>query len=418
MHRSITPLTFFIFLNSTLCAMDSSDLGEQLRNNIKIGYTSRALELIAAGAPVNLEPLKPTYAGSAFGDDDVKLSALQLAAKVGDLEVLRALLKAGASLATQKVPQGARVIATQWSAAKEASREKSPLMYAAERGPFECVKELLAAKTDVHEKDRSGNTALIWAVKRDRFDCVRELIAAKSDVNCCGGQSGDMALLIAIKEKNEACVHELIAAKAEVNNKQFADVAGDTPLVCAAKYGTPGCMRMLIDAKADVNKMADYGATPLIKAAGNGDRDCVKMLLAAGALVNPKDSHIGSALDISALKGHMQICELLVEALLKVPNKKQSAPIITLFGLIKKKFSFTYNTRELYRNRDVFFKNLFCMAIEAQNRDNFAESLAGMQVKKLRSDPLPQYKFVGDFLFEIYKSNGKASKSQSKCTLQ
>jgi ankyrin repeat protein len=438
MHHGVKLFTLFIFLNSTLCAMDPSyasslasysapysaeatedrtedrslpDLGEQLRKAIRRYRRWEALELIAAGAPVNLEPFKQTY--GAFRESDLKLSALQLAAKQGDLEVLRALLKAGASLAIQRMPHRAWLGVTKWSEAEEVAHEKSALIYAAERGHFACLKELLAAKADVHEKDYSGYNALIWAVKKgERLDCVRELIAAKSDPNSRIGQSGDMVLLIAIQKKDEACVQALIAAKAEVSNKQFADIAGDTPLVCAVKHGALGCMWMLIDAKADVNKIADYGVTPLIEAARNGNLAGVRMLLAAGARATAQGARIDTALDIAALGGHIEICKLLVKALLKMPNKKQSTSIITVFGLMRRKVKIKQG--EVYRNRELFFGDLFRRAIEAQNRDNFGESLAGKQVNKLRADSQPQYKMAGNSLFTTYGNNEK----QSKCSIQ
>ena len=415
MHHGIKFFTFFLFLNSTLCAMHVPDLREQLRRAIRIYDEREALALIAAGAPVNLEPFNP---GRPICEKDLKLSALQLAAKQGNLILVRALLKAGASLAVRKVPEKTWVKVSAYSEAEEASCEKSALMYAAECGHTPCIKELMAAGADVHEKGREGNNALIWAVMKGRVGCVRELIAVKSDVNCRVGQDGDMVLLIAIKKKDEACVQELIAAKAEVSNKQFEDVAGETPLVCAAKHGALGCMRMLIDAKADVNKIADYNITPLIEAARNRNLAGVRMLLGAGARATAQGGRIDTALDIAALRGDIQICDLLVEALLKMPNKKQSAPIITLFGLIKRKFGKTLYTRSLYLNRDVFFKSFFCVVIEAQNRDNFGESLAGKQVNKLRAESVPQYKMVGDSLFTTYGNSGNASKSESKCTIQ
>lgn len=410
MHHGIKFFTFFLFLNTPLLSMHRPDLGAQLRDAIDCHLTWRALELIAAGAPVNLEPFKQTH--GAFRESDLKLSALQLAARQGDIEVLRALLKAGASLAIEKLPQRMTVVVPKWSEAQAALDEKSALIYAAERGHLACVKELLAAKADVHEDDREGNNALIWAVKGGRFDCARELIAAKSDVNCRVGQTGDMVLLIAIKKKDEACVQGLIAAKAEVSNKQFEDVAGETPLVCAAKHGALGCMRMLIDAKADVNKVADYNVTPLIEAARNSNLAGVRMLLAAGARATAQGGRIDTALDIAALRGDIKICDLLVEALLKMPNKKQSTSIITVFGLMRRKIKVKQG--EVYRNREAFFGDLFRRAIEAQNRDNFGESLAGKQVKKLRDESQPQYKMVGDSLFTTYGNSGKAS----KCSIQ
>lgn len=418
MHHGIKHLIFLIILNSNLSAMNPPDLREQLRVAVRDWRTSEALELIAQGAPVNLRPTKFIYSSPELkivAVGDIELSVLQLAAKHGDHVLVRALIQAGASLVVVKIPYNLKFERTE--EVSEVLQEKTALIYAAESGSLACVQELLAAKADVHARDRTGNNALICAVRRGKcLDSVRALIAGRSDINCYA-TNGDTALLLAIRQKNETYVQELIAAKAEVNKKQLDDVAGDTPLVCAAKHGSPICMRMLIDAKADVNKCADYGQPPLMEATGHGDPICVEMLIAAGARPLTKNNNKDSALVYAIAQGNIPICDLLVEALLKVPNKKENVSIVTFLGLMRRKVKMGQS--EVYRNRELFFREAFCRIIETNNRDNFAQSVVGKQLKEIQSRPnMPydQYATVADMILKKYDT--RANKSPSKCTVQ
>lgn len=435
MNLHIIFFTTLFFLNPNLYSMDVPDLREQLRRAVKDNQTEQALALIAAGAPVNLEPFKPTHYGM-FGENDLKLSALQWAAKNGNEVCLHALLQAGALLSVEKIPLDAGISLSKGSEADEVvSYEKTVLIYAAEYGHAECVKELLAAKADVHEEDRRGNTALGLAVEGMHADCARELIAAKADIHYRRNIGADSLLMIAATNGDATCVHELIAAKAEVNYKgNYAD----SPLLKAAISGNVLCVRELIAAKADVNYVnyfTQYGNTPLVQAAYHGHKACVEELVAARARLTCRllrvnsfgnmeaiyDSPTRSSAVCWAVRGkHQKISEFLIEGLLKVPNRTQKTSIIALFSLIKRKIP-AIAQAVAYRDRDSFFKEPFREAMYVQNRNNFEDSIAAHEVVRLkelqRQGILQKYDPIVIDLQKKYGNKSNTPKSQ-KCTIQ
>jgi ankyrin repeat protein len=418
MHRRIKLLPLFIFLNTALYSMDIPDLGQELRDAVKYNNTERALALIAAGAPINLEPLKPTSFG-AFGEDDLKISALQWAAINGNQIVVRALIQAGASLFIDKIPKDARLHLLNGSEAYQVyEHAKTALIYAAEYGHAECVKELLDAKAYVDDMDRQNNTALVRAVKGRHIDCARELIAANAHVNARA------PLMAAAKNGDAACVHELIAAKADVNDENQDE---HTPLIYAAGSGNVFCVRELIAAKARVNYVTNNNYTALMHAARCGHKGTAEELIAADARLRwrgvKRVNSLGNLEEIPSLlywstrSNRLEMSELVVEALLAIPNQKQKSSIIAFFALLKLKGQ-KLECREPYRKRDFFFKDHLSKAIYEQNRNNFAESVASEEVAKLELFSKNMACPIQSSLLKKYANPSNTQKSQTICSIQ
>jgi ankyrin repeat protein len=417
MNLHIIFCTTLFFLNTTLHSMDIPDLGKQLRRAVKNDQTELALALIAAGAPVNLEPFKPTSFG-AFGEDDLKLSALQLATITGNQILVHALIQAGASLTIEKIPFGARLHLNKGSEAYEvAYHEKTSLIYAAEYGHAECVKQLLAAKAEVDDVDRQDNTALVWAITGRYIDCVCELITAKAHVNI------GSPLIIAARIGDAACVRELIAAKAVVHDTNQYE---RTPLLEAAASGNVLCVRELIAARALVNHVTNENHTALMQAVSCGHTAIAKELIALGARLRwrgvKRMNSVGEFEEVPsvlywATRNNREVGELVVEALLKVPNEKQKLSIITFFGLIKRKIS-AIGQSISYRNRDSFFKGPLSEALRTQNRNNFAESVAGEEMAKLKLFYKGFAPPTQIYLLNKYANAPNTTQSQSKCSIQ
>ena len=199
------------------------------------------------------------------------------------------------------------------------------------------------------------------------------------------------------------------------------------------------CVRELIAAKADVNYVSfftQYGNTPLIQAAYNGHRPCVEELVAARARLTCRLAKVNSFGNMEAIydsparnsavcwavKGNQrEISEFLIEKLLKVPNRTQKTSIIALFSLIKRKIP-TIAQAVAYRDRDSFFKEPFREAMYVQNRNNFAESIAGEEVAGLeemrRQGMLKKFDPIVIYLQKKYGNKSKTPKSQKQCTIQ
>ncbi len=247
--------------------------------------------LVKAGANVKLR--------NQFGT-----SALTEAAIIGSAPIIDALLKAGADPNTRN-PEG-----------------ETPLMAVARVGNIDAAKRLLDAGADVNAKESwGGQTAIMWAAAQRQPEMIKLLAARGADVNARGvvrqwerkviteprpkdmNKGGFTPLLYAAREGCVACARELIAAKADPD---LEDPDRVTPLNLALLNLHFEFAAYMIEAGADVDKWDLYGRSPLYMAAdvstlpvkGNGAMavlpsedsitalDVAKMLLDAGASPN------------------------------------------------------------------------------------------------------------------------------------
>jgi ankyrin repeat protein len=207
-------------------------------------------------------------------------TALILAATVGNIDNVQALIAAGADVDAKNIEGDTALISAAWN----------PVVGGDESG--ECVRALIAAGADVNARNSQGETALTRAARAGRVNSVEALIAAGSDVNAMTNK-GNRPLTAAIFGRSVECVKILIAAGANVNSK---DDDGFTPLMAASDEAI---MEALIAVGADVNAETKKGETVLMKAKNNPI--LADILRAAGAL----DS-AGSLAAISPPQGHAE----------------------------------------------------------------------------------------------------------------
>jgi cytohesin len=247
--------------------------------------------LIKAGANVKLK-------------NELGTSALTEAAIIGSTPIIEALLKAGADPNTRN-PEG-----------------ETPLMVVARTGKVEAARRLLDAGADVNAKEEwGGQSAVMWAAAQRHPEMIKLLAARGADVNARGvvhqwerkviteprpkdmNKGGFTPLLYAAREGCVACARELIAAKADPD---LEDPDRVTPLNMALLNLHFELAAYLIEAGADVDKWDLYGRSPLYMAAdvstlptkGNGNMavlpsedsvtalEVAKRLLDAGANPN------------------------------------------------------------------------------------------------------------------------------------
>ncbi len=158
----------------------------------------------------------------------------------------------------------------------------SPVADAARRGDLEAVRSLLREGADVNAPQGDGMTALHWAAERGDEGLCEVLLYAGARVDA-GTRIGHYTPLhLAARAASEAVVALLLDAGSDVDARTTN--SGVAPLHLAAAAGDPGVLRALLDGGADANGVEGaWGQTPLIFAAANNRVAAIGVLLEAGA---------------------------------------------------------------------------------------------------------------------------------------
>lgn len=214
---------------------------------VKSGNLKEVESAIASGVDVNSR-------------DGERHTPLMLAAEKGHLDIVRALIKAGADLDAAAEKKGA-----------------TPLLRALWNNHIEAAKVLLEAGADVHAQD---DRALSSAASLGNDDIVRLLLKGGADPNADRGA----ALRYSSGFGHAEVVKTLLEAGADPNVK---DENKETPLITACRGGHEEAVKCLIKGGAALDVKAD-GTSALIWAAERGHAPIVKVLLEAGAKLAAK----------------------------------------------------------------------------------------------------------------------------------
>ena len=190
----------------------------------------------------------------------------------------------------------------------------TPLICAAYRNHYKCIKTYLQAGANVNDGDSYGNTAL--HLVRDP-DCMQLLLESGADVHAVN----KMACIPMHATMPYKCLELLVKAGSKVNKRARC---GDAPLHAAA-YDWK-CVELLLQVGADVNIKTREGDTPLhcCMMAGpstlleiwhplTGDRKdrqkSVELLLKAGADVNAANKRGFPPLFFAVV--HLSLCSTI-----------------------------------------------------------------------------------------------------------
>lgn len=267
--------------------------------------------LLSAGADVNACPNNASYGATALQEavrhENVTLvqlflshgadvnalavhhrhTALERAAKLGNLEIIDLLLTSGASDILSAIgcalKQGQAPAAEALSSfgaglddADNKAYRRMSLRAAVRSGDYHSVQGLLKSKVDadapVVQGDTKWATALQEAVRKGRIDLVELLMAFGADVNApAAGELGETALQSAARAGNIELVRFLLDAGANVNAKSSGN--NERALAAAASATSPAIVRLLLDAGADT---FEQGAAAIMAALDSG---CFESLL-------------------------------------------------------------------------------------------------------------------------------------------
>jgi len=246
------------------------------------------------------------------------------AAKAGDLEKVKALLKANPDLVFSKDEH-------------DPAYGGTPLHLAVRYDHKDVVEFLLTSRADVDAKDMYANTPLQWAAMMDDKDLVELLLTNKAEVNVAG-LYGWTPLHEAAARGYKDVVKLLLTNKANVNVRNDG---GWTPLDLAAFSGNKEMAKLLLQVSNaqyniydvtgadDLNKVkallqtdpklayakaplgSGSGVTPLHIAAQAGCKDIVELLLEKGANVNATNIINATPLHLAVEHDHKDVAELL-----------------------------------------------------------------------------------------------------------
>ncbi|KAF7293972.1 NACHT domain protein [Mycena kentingensis (nom. inval.)] len=259
-------------------------------------------------------------------------SLIQLAARAGSLDIVQALIAAGADVNLQGWDHGTALQAAAWAESLfivqaliatgadvnlQGGEHGTALQAAALVGSLDIVQALIAAGADVNLQGGYYGTAVQAAVRANSLDIVQALIAAGADVNLqgCAARAGYLDLETGLQSAAGAgslgIVQALIAAGADVN---LQGGEHGTALQAAALAGSLDIVQALIDAGADVNLQGGEHGTALQAAAQAQSLDIVQVLISAGTDVNLQGGEHGTALQAAALVGSLDIVQALIDA--------------------------------------------------------------------------------------------------------
>jgi ankyrin repeat protein len=185
------------------------------------------------------------------------------------------------------------------------------------------VKELLAKKISLTERNGDGETVLILAADKGFLEIV-ELLIAKGAALDEKDKKGNTALILAAREGRLAVVELLIEKGAALDEN---DYYGNTALMLAAEKGYVAVVECLTAKGAVVNKKNKYGNTALMFAARFGHLEAVKYLIAKGAAIGEKNDDGNTALSLTTREGHKKVADHLIATAAAQKERKMSGDI-------------------------------------------------------------------------------------------
>jgi len=159
--------------------------------------------------------------------------------------------------------------------------QAATVIEAARSGDKEAVRALLKQGADVNAAEGDGTTALHWAARAGDAELVQMLLYAGANVKATTRLGAYTPLMMAAQAGHSAVVAALLTGGSDV---KATSTTGTTPLMFAAQSGDPRTVTMLVEGGSDVDaRETAMGQTPLMFAAAYNRVDVVKLLLARGA---------------------------------------------------------------------------------------------------------------------------------------
>lgn len=263
----------------------------------------------------HVERLLLTGGASVLDIDPTGVTALQYALSSNNFKVVELLLKAGSD-SSQEDFQGSSPYILAWGSILSSSgpsmnltrlsnlfHDRSQLIsfdfpellsaYLGLSGrTFDSILSL-TPRPAIDLVDVSGRTTLSWAAQRGDYEAMKQLLGCGADPNHAD-MSGKTPLHWSLFNDDNECVQILLAAKANVDAK---DWVGSTALDHAVHmYDDAGMTEMLLSYNSDIESMSNDGRRPLRYAVRSNRTKNLSLLLHRGVNINAVDSRGDTAL--------------------------------------------------------------------------------------------------------------------------
>ena len=187
--------------------------------------------------------------------------------------------------------------------------ELTALMLAANLGDADSVRALLPVSDPNQRSVSTGSTALMLAAYAGNLECVK-LLAPVSDLGC-KNKNGTTALAFALEPSDDAAVffgrvqcHRCMSGMPPVSIETQT-------LLHQAAVGVSADFSSLVARGGDLRDLGNHDRTALMWAACNGHDECVRALLALGADPRQQAANGSTALMWAASQGRLDCVKAL-----------------------------------------------------------------------------------------------------------
>jgi ankyrin repeat protein len=275
-----------------LVAQGVSFTEEAFFHSIQAGQDHTVELFLKAGVNVRAKDPEPSSDG---------WQPIHLAAHLGNLEVVKLLLRHGAQI--DEPAPGRRVGLTPLLLAGSSAVAKyliergadvnragphtgfTALHRAAASGDVELIELLLRKGAPINVASKIGQMPLEFALMGLKTDAAALLIKKGADISL---ERGGSALAMAARYGDKKIVSMLIERGVSVNQKEPNSNLGWTPLHWAARNRHTDIVKLLIAKGSDVNALSNTKETPILVAAWSGSTEIVALLLQSGANINAR----------------------------------------------------------------------------------------------------------------------------------
>lgn len=246
----------------------------------------------------------------AVSDAQRELTALHIAAKLGETRLLQLLIKAARANINPRTKD-----------------DETPLFLALKAKHWDAAQLLLNSGADINAKHVKRGTLFNWAIYQRSEDMVAFLLRNGADTKAVNEHQQTL-LHLAARYGSEAIAKQLIAKGASVN---AVDINLTTPLHLACEYGHAAMLELLMDSNTSINATDRAGWTPLHLAAQNGHVEIVEILLRHRAAIEILSGEPPlTALQAAAETGQADVIKVLLAngANTEAHNKIKAIPLL------------------------------------------------------------------------------------------